>query len=91
MNKFRSICYVAGPGSTLPQQTHPLRTRNHVGQRHGYRELSLVSHHRDQLYQPLKPVSQHRFCKGVKFCALLEDFCQNFHKCSSCLKIFVVT
>lgn len=70
--------------------THPLGSRDNVSQCHGDRQLSLVSHHGDQLHQPLKAVSQHRLSQRVKLSSLLQDFGQHFHEGGSSLQVFVV-
>lgn len=71
--------------------THPLGSWDHICQCHGNRQLPLVSHHGDQLHQPLKAVGQHRFCQCVELGALLQDLCQHLHEGGSGLQVFVVT
>lgn len=71
--------------------THPLGPRNHISQCHGDGQLSLVSHHGDQLHQPLKAVSQHGLRQSVELCSLLQDLGQHFHEGGSSLQVLVVT
>lgn len=63
---------------------------NNVGQSHGYRQLSLVTDHGDQLYQLFKSVSQHRLGQSVELGPLLQDLSQHFHERSSGLQVRVV-
>ena len=57
-----------------------VRIGNDAGQRHGYRQLSLVPDHRHQLHQPLEPVRESRLCEGFELGALLEDLGEDLHE-----------
>lgn len=70
--------------------TDPLRTRHHIGQRHGDGQLSLVAHHGDELDEPLEAVCQHRLGQRVELGALLQDLGEDLHEGGAGLQVLVV-
>lgn len=59
--------------------THHLRCNNNWGKSHGDGQLPLVANHGHQLYQLLITVRQDSLGQGIKFCPLLQDFCQHLY------------
>jgi len=76
--------------SLMRQVTNQMLVVDDICECHSYRQFSFVPDHCDKLHQAVVAISESRFSQCLKFCALLQDLCEDFHECGASLRVFVI-